>query len=197
MKVRRPSPHRSDVAQAAALPSPAVTAAPRALALPEIYEEWFDEVVRWARALGGPEADLDDISQEVFLVVQRKLGAFDGRNLGGWLYRITANTVSDHRRRAWFRRVLRGGPDLDTLPARGSTAEELERREARRLLYRLLARLGERHRRALILFEIEGYSGEEIAALEGVPVATVWTRLHHARKAFLALVAAQKEGEAP
>jgi RNA polymerase sigma-70 factor (ECF subfamily) len=46
----------------------------------------------------------------------------------------------------------------------------------------LLARLSEKRRSTFILFEIEGYSGEEIAALENVPVATVWTRLHHARR---------------
>jgi RNA polymerase sigma-70 factor (ECF subfamily) len=48
---------------------------------------------------------------------------------------------------------------------------------------------------AFSLYEIEGYSGEEIAQLLDVPVATVWTRLHHARKEFLARVAELKEEE--
>jgi RNA polymerase sigma-70 factor (ECF subfamily) len=43
-------------------------------------------------------------------------------------------------------------------------------------------------RSAFILFEVEGYSGEEIAELEGIPLNTVWTRLHHARKDFVQLV---------
>ena len=157
-----------------------------------IYEQHFDEVARWAGALGGPAADLDDLAQEVFLVVRRKLHRFDGRNLRAWLYAITARTVSDHRRRAWFRNVLsrRRDIELDSLPrADESPAELVERAEARRLLYRLLEKMSEKRRTAFVLFEIEGYSGEEIAGLLGVPLATVWTRLHHARREFLARVA--------
>ena len=58
----------------------------------EIYAKWFHEVSRWVRAFGGLDADLDDLTQEVFLVVRRKLSAFDGRNLSGWLYRIAQRT---------------------------------------------------------------------------------------------------------
>lgn len=198
MKILAGTSHDPGVASSAPLPAmtwkagvPAEAGA--VLDFNRIYEEWFDEVVRWARALGGPDADLDDITQEVFVVVGRKLPGFDGRNLAGWLYRITARTVSGERRRAWFRRVLRGGrgeADLDGLQHRGpGPVEDLERREAQRLLYRLLGKMSERHRSALVLFEIEGYSGEEIAALLGVPAATVFTRLHHARKELSALCA--------
>jgi RNA polymerase sigma-70 factor, ECF subfamily len=45
--------------------------------------------------------------------------------------------------------------------------------------------MSEKRRAAFILFEIEGYSGEEIARIHGIPLKTVWTRLHHARKDFL------------
>jgi hypothetical protein len=48
-----------------------------------VYHEWFQHVLRWSRAMGGPEADLEDLAQEVFVVVRRKLEAFDGRNLAG------------------------------------------------------------------------------------------------------------------
>jgi RNA polymerase sigma-70 factor (ECF subfamily) len=166
-----------------------------------IYERWFHEVSRWIRAFGGPEADLDDLAQEVFLVARRKLGDFDGQNLPGWLYRIAANTVSDHRRRAWFRNLLRRRrdtewDDLDALEEpRLNPLQSLEQREAQRTVHRLLARMSEKRRTAFVLFEIEGYSGEEIAALQGIPVATVWTRLHHARKEFLAMVEALRATE--
>ena len=166
------------------------------LAFDDVYERWFDQVARWARALGGPSADVDDLAQEVFVVVNRKLERFDGRDPRSWLYRITARTVSDYRRRAWFRRVVLRARDvaLESLPEqRGTPAELLERKEREQLVYRLLERMSEKRRTAFVLFEIEGYSGEEIAELEGVPLATVWTRLHHARKNFLALVAANGE----
>jgi RNA polymerase sigma-70 factor (ECF subfamily) len=151
----------------------------------QIYETWFHEVARWARALGSPEADLEDLTQEVFIIVERTLSRFDGGNLPGWLYRITARQVRDHRRRAWFRNLFLRPRDvvLDELAQSGPTpAEAVERREQERQLFGLLEKLSARRRVAFVLFEIEGYSCEEIATLENVPVATVWTRLHHARK---------------
>jgi RNA polymerase sigma-70 factor (ECF subfamily) len=65
----------------------------------------------------------------------------------------------------------------------------MERREAERMLERVLGRMSKKRRVAFSLYEIEGCSGQEIAALLDVPVATVWTRLYHARKEFLSRVA--------
>ena len=163
-----------------------------------VYEAWFDPCLRWLRALGIPDADLEDVGQEVFVVVRRKLAGFEGDRLAPWLYRITARTASDHRRRAWFRRLWTRGSriDFDVLSSGAEgPAEALERREAQRLLDGILARMSEKRRVAFSLYEIEGYSGEEIAQLLAVPVATVWTRLHHARKEFLERVAELKDEE--
>ena len=71
----------------------------------EIYERWFGDVVPWLYALGVPSSDTEDLAQEIFLVVRRKLNRFDGGNLAGWLYRIAQLTVRDHRRRAWFKNL--------------------------------------------------------------------------------------------
>src|SRR5215470_9220019 len=102
-----------------------------------IYERHFHLVASWIHALGGPDADVEDVAQEVFLVVRRKLGRFDGRNLRSWLYTITARMVRDHRQRAWFRRV-RSHDDLDRLPRTGrEVVDQIEQAQARRLLYRL------------------------------------------------------------
>ena len=162
-----------------------------------VYEQWFGAVCGWARSLGGPSADVEDVAQEVFLVVRRKLDGFDGRNLPGWLYRITAGKVRDARRLAWVRRLLFGGPadagapstDGDLRVAPSTPEELLSRREDERTLYRLLDRLSDKRRRVLVLAEIEGLSGDEIAALENIPAATARTRLHHARRDFLELAA--------
>jgi RNA polymerase sigma-70 factor (ECF subfamily) len=158
----------------------------------DIYHRCFHEVSRWCRAFGGLSADLDDLTQEVFLVVRRRLSEFDGKNLHGWLYRITQLTVRDYRRRAWFRAFLprgaSGGPEPETPADVVDPTELLERREAKRLLANILNEMSATRRAAFILFEVEGYSGEEIAELEAVPINTVWTRLHHARKEFVLLV---------
>ena len=55
--------------------------------------------------------------------------------------------------------------------------------------------MSEKLRTAFVLFEIEGYSGEEIARIQDIPLGTVWTRLHLARKEFWKLLTKQREAE--
>ena len=177
-----------------ALPSEAAPAAmyPTAPAFTIVYAEWFRTVYRWVRALGGPEADAEDLTQEVFVVVQRRLADFDGRNLPGWLYTITARTLSDHRRRRWFRNLFLSAPEIepDDLAMTEPDSETLlARKQDRQRFYRLVGRMSKKWRDAFVLFEVEGYSGGEIAALQGLPAATVRTHLARARKQFLALLA--------
>jgi len=155
-----------------------------------IYDTWLGEVCRWIYALGGPEADRDDIVQEVFLVVRRRLPFFRGDNVAGWLYRITRRQVRDFRRRAWFKHIFsrRSATNVDRLPYAGANpGAEFEQKELQRILYGLLDKMNDDRRVALILFEIEGLSGEDIARIQSVPVATVWSRLHQARKELLEL----------
>ena len=157
-----------------------------------IYDEWFEEVSRWIRALGGREADRDDVLQEVFLVVRRRLPAFDGGNVAGWLYRITRRQVRDFQRRTWVKHIFNrhriDEPDL-LADGHGSPAAAFEHKERQRILSGLLSKMKEDRRSAFVLFEIEGLSGEEIARIQSIPLNTVWTRLHHARREFLALAA--------
>ena len=164
-----------------------------------IYDDWFEDVSRWARALGGLEADQDDIVQEVFLVVRRRLDSFDGENPAGWLYRITRRQVRDFRRRTWVKHIFNRhrSDEPDTLPSTAmGPAAALEHKESQRVLFNLLQKMGESRRSAFVLFEIEGMSGEEIARIQSVPVNTVWTRLHHARREFFALAAKYQKAHA-
>ena len=55
--------------------------------------------------------------------------------------------------------------------------------------------MSEKLRSTFVLFEIEGYSGEEIARIQDIPLGTVWTRLHHARKDFWKIVADARRRE--
>ena len=65
--------------------------------------------------------------------------------------------------------------------------------EKRRQLQQIVSKMSEKRRVVFMLFEVEDYAGEEIADMLDVPVNTVWTRLHHARKDFFALLAQQDE----
>jgi RNA polymerase sigma-70 factor (ECF subfamily) len=134
-----------------------------------VYAEHFGHVARWLRAFGVPASEADDVTQEVFLVVRRKLARFDGRHLAAWLYRIAQRTASDHRRRAWFRRlVLRSPVDPESLAsvARDPHAS-LERRDADGSSRACSA--NERRGRTGLALRARGYSALEIAELEGDP----------------------------
>ncbi|HEY5090505.1 MAG TPA: RNA polymerase sigma factor [Polyangia bacterium] len=164
----------------------------------EIYETWFDDVVGWLYALGAPMSDTEDLAQEIFIVVRRQLARFDGGNLAGWLYRIAQLTVRDHRRRSWFRNLVlrRQEIDLSKMPhGAGNPARNLEDSEARRQFQLMVAKMHGKLVTTFILFEIEGYSGEEIARIQDIPVGTVWTRLHKARKEFWKLIKEQRDSE--
>ena len=163
-----------------------------------LYDTWFDRVSRWLGALGAPDTDREDLAQEVFLVVRRRLRDFDGRNVAGWLYRIASRKVGQHRRRRWISTLFasRQTIDVNDLPYTGQSAiAELETKEKSQLLERLLSKMSERRRGVFVLFEVEGYAGEEIADMLDVPVNTVWTRLHHARKDFYELLAQHRRAE--
>ena len=123
------------------------------------------------------------------MIAQRRRPTTHGpAQITTWLFRVTAKVVSHRRRKDWIRRWL-GGSATDV--AAGMTAvgrspsDALEAKERSLLVYRVLDRLPENQRAVLILFEMEGLSGEEIAALYQAKVATVWVWLHRARASFL------------
>jgi RNA polymerase sigma-70 factor (ECF subfamily) len=144
------------------------------------------DLERWAARLGGPLVDAEDVAQEVLMVAHARLPEFHHEaQLTTWLFKTTQNIAARHRRRERIRRWLHGMP-LDyaaELQAHGpSVLEEMERREAAAEVYAALDRLPEKYRSVVILFEIEGLSGEEIASLTGMSLATVWVRLHRGRQ---------------
>ncbi|HLK91286.1 MAG TPA: sigma-70 family RNA polymerase sigma factor [Polyangia bacterium] len=154
-----------------------------------VYQEHVQTVARWAARLGGPGADIEDLTQEVFLLVNRRLADFRHESrLSTWLFSITAKIVANDRRRRRIRRWwTRFAPHaVERAVATADTPlEELERRERRTEFYRALDALNERQRRVLVLFELEEMSVAEIAALLGLRPGNVRVLLHRARAAFL------------
>jgi RNA polymerase sigma-70 factor (ECF subfamily) len=189
------SPQREESSTACAAEARHLSELSDPLIFEDVYHAYFRQTVAWIRGLGVPEAEIEDVAQDVFLVVRRKLSHFHGGNLAGWLYRIANLTVRNFRRRAWFKNLFLRGKEIDSMELAGPSttpAMALEKKQDQHVLAQMLARMSDKRRTTLILFEIEGYSGQEIARLHGVPVKTVWTRLHHARKDLVAMVAARR-----
>jgi RNA polymerase sigma-70 factor (ECF subfamily) len=149
-----------------------------------LYDAEAEFVQRAVARLAGPDSDLQDLVHEVFVIAIRRLSSFEGRStIRTWLYGIAVRVVAEWRRRRKLRQFL----GLSAAPEpvdRTTPADVFEFRERALLVYRILDRMSEKKRAVFILHEMEGLSGEEIAASVGCPVKTVWTRLFHARQDF-------------
>lgn len=196
-------------------PPPRDLAVPEAVAVPvrqrpsaefeAVYREHFRFVWRCTKRLGIEGALVDDVVQETFLVVHRRLSEFEGRSsMKTWLYGIVRRVVSDHRR------TLRRKPGLDALnamndaqggdleavhdtSARGPEAS-LEQGEQLQLVRRLLLELDEEKREVFILTELEGMTMAEIAEALDVNPNTVSSRLRAARREFEEALERASEG---
>ncbi len=162
-----------------------------------VYAAHSDFVWRSLQHLGVRGADLEDLMQEVFVVVHRKLDGFDGLSrITTWLFGICMRVVARHRRRAYFRFERQEAE----VPERADTHTPEERavtHERTALLERALGRLSLEQRAVFVLFEIEGHRSEEIAETLGVPVGTVYSRLFTARKHVARSLERAKSGGKP
>jgi RNA polymerase sigma-70 factor, ECF subfamily len=155
----------------------------------EAYRDYAQVAARWARQLGGNTIDSEDVVQEVFLVVNRRLSSFRGdARFTSWLFGITRKVVANHRRRERWRFWFSGSREalVNTPSHQRDPFAELERRQTGAVFYQSLDKLPEKYRTVLVLFEIEGLSTQEVANLCHLRLSTVRVQLHRARALFLA-----------
>jgi len=150
----------------------------------ELHRRYFPVVVAFLRRLGMRERDLDDSAQNVFLQVHRSLRSFRFESeLSTWLYRFCISEARNVRRRARvFGAVVRV---LSLAPLdQQLSAPSLCDAAARERIDRALSVLPEHERATFVLYELQGVPGKQIADILRCTEATVWRRLHDARKAF-------------
>jgi len=149
-----------------------------------MYDGHVDFVWRNLRRLGVGETDVDDKTQEVFVIAHRRFASFEERGHGprAWLFQIVLRVASDARR---HRRRHPIDPDGGIAQDRESIAppqaDALDRREQLHLLDRALATIEVGRRAVLLLHEIEEMTAPEIAEVMGIPLNTVYSRLRVAR----------------
>jgi RNA polymerase sigma-70 factor (ECF subfamily) len=148
-------------------------------------------VATFLHRLGTPRSELDDLVQEVFFVAHRKGGYEAGpAHPRSWLAAIALRVAQTGRRT----RSRTESPDSPAVSGLTILADAVERIDTRRSISRVeraLESLPLEQRAAFVLFEIEGESCESIAAVWNVPVGTIYSRLHHARRKFMQVYAAE------
>jgi RNA polymerase sigma-70 factor (ECF subfamily) len=152
------------------------------LTFEQVFAECAPFVWRALRRLGVRDADVDDLCQEVFLVVHRRLGGFEGRSsVATWVYGICLRVAADHRRRVHHtrERALDEAPERIVPPHQDA---EIERQQALAWLDRVLDELDDQKRAVYVLHEIEQLPMPDVAAAAGCPVQTAYGRLYAARK---------------
>ena len=144
-------------------------------ALGSVYDRHATSLLRFvARAAGSHDAE--DLVQQTFILAAKAALTYDGRGESArpWLYGIAARLIQQRRRSiARFARAVLRLSEVATRVHDPAPSSDIERG---------LRALSDAKRVVIVLAEIEGYMCEEIASMLGIPVGTVWTRLHHARR---------------
>ena len=153
-----------------------------------IYESHVDYAWRAVRRMGLCAADAEDVVQEAFVIVHRRMAEFEGRaEIKTWVFKILLHLVRHHWRTHQRRPGDRATEDpgaVHNLVAEQDPASALERSEAVDVLDRLLGQLDEDKREVLALAEIEQMTTAQIAEVVGVNANTAASRLRTARQEF-------------
>ncbi len=187
-------------------PNAALQAAPSARPvvdagrLRRAFEQHFDFVWRSLRRLGLHAAAADDAAQKTFVVLMQRLHEVTPGCERAFLFATATRVASDHRRSAPVRREVLDDSIEPAGDLQPSLEELVDHKRARELLDRLLLELTPALRQALILFELEGMTSQQIAELLEIPLGTVQSRLRRAREQVEAAAARLRlpiPGDAP
>lgn len=143
--------------------------------LRRLYDDHYEYVLRTCRRLGASANDADDVVQEVFLVIARKLGEIDiERPMRPFLFGVIRNCVRSERRHAFrFAGDPQNGEPVSSVRAFDEGAE---------MVHLALADLPEEQRAAVVLLDLEGHTALEAAAILELSVSTVRSRIRSARE---------------
>lgn len=166
----------------------------------EIHVQYGAFIWKTLYRMGVRSPHLEDVYQEVFLVVHRRLDSYAGMcSITTWLFEVCFRVTASYRRRAHFRReqLVPDAASVSFVAAPTPSPErEVEQRQAVDRLQNLLSTLKSEQRVVFTLSQVEGLTCEQISEQVGVPVGTVYSRLHRARKAFRRALSRQQTRDA-
>ena len=151
----------------------------------QLFKQTVDDVHRILYRLAGPQRDMEDLVQQVYLAVFGSIKSFRGDSaFSTWLFGICLRVARKNSRGLFRRFRLQGKVSQEPRPALETPENGAARAQRAGKVHQVLQQMPFKLRTVLVLYEMEGFSGKEIARQLDIPEATVWTRLHHARRAF-------------
>ncbi len=147
-------------------------------------------VLRTLLRLGAPQADVEDLAQDVFVAVHKQAKGFDvSKKVEPWLYGIAKNTM----RQYWRKRKIRLDPSRDSTEVGNGTLEP--KNERVELLRKSISNLEESLLDVLMLKDLVGMTLSETAAELGIPFDTAKDRLRRARRELKTSIVSMEEEE--
>jgi RNA polymerase sigma-70 factor, ECF subfamily len=168
------------------------------LAFEEFYERYHRRVYALCLRMTGNTAEAEDLTQEVFIHVYRKIGSFRGdSSLMTWLHRVTVNRTLMHFRKSAVRRerTTEDGATPEP-PARPAAFPGHAPAVDRLVIEKALTQLAPGYRAVFVLHDVEGYEHSEIARTLGISTGTSKSQLHKARLRLRQLISQEAAQEA-
>lgn len=162
-------------------------------AFEELYRQFAPRLFGLTTRLAGSRTEGEDLLQDVFLLVHRKLGTFKGEAaLGTWIYRLATNCCLDYLRSRQHR--LQQASDVldDDAPAPGNHRGRLNVDKLD--LERAILQLPPGYRAAFVLHDVEGFDHAEVARMLGIAEGTSKSQVHKARMRMRDLLSSPVHG---
>jgi RNA polymerase sigma-70 factor, ECF subfamily len=154
-----------------------------------IYEAEVSNVSHSLRRLGARSADLDDLTQEVFVRALKQIDRFDpARPIRPWLFGIALRVLSEAKRDSWMVKEVREGESEEVADPRVTPEQATEVNQDRALVLSAIQELVPERRAVFVMYELNGHSMSEIADTFAIPLFTAYSRLRVARTQFAAAV---------
>ncbi len=160
-----------------------------------IYQRYHRRTYSLALRMTGNQTEAEDLTQEVFIQLFRKIGSFRGDSaFSTWLHRMTVNQVLMHfRRRSVKNERTSEDGEMPEQTVRGTANPNKMQVVDRIALKNAIAQLPNGYRNVFVLHDVEGFEHEEVARLMGISVGTSKSQLHKARLKLRGLLIKEKD----
>ena len=160
-----------------------------------IYQRYNRRTYSLALRMTSSQTEAEDLTQEVFIQLFRKIGSFRGDSaFSTWLHRLTVNQVLMHfRKRSFKNEKTSEDGEMPEQTVAGSSNPGKMQVVDRIALKNAIAELPKGYKNVFVLHDVEGYEHEEVARMLGISVGTSKSQLHKARLKLRGLIIQKKE----